>query len=123
MHTCCIVGEGGAHWPAPTFRVLASDRPDEPLDGKSPTGAWNAALSRINAEIEARYTSTASAVPSQQVLEAKRCQIVDVIGNLSACVFEHQGSVYALKGTLTQCRVSGPDATAGLALAQQGGMP
>lgn len=55
MHTCCILGAGGLHWPCPTFRVLASDRPDEPLDAKSPTGAWNAALSRINAEIEARY--------------------------------------------------------------------
>lgn len=54
MHSCCIIGEGGLHWPCPTFRVLASDRPDEPLDAKSPTGAWNAALSRINAEIEAR---------------------------------------------------------------------
>ena len=54
MHSCCIIGEGGLHWPYPTFRVLASDRPDEPLDAKSPTGAWNAALSRINAEIEAR---------------------------------------------------------------------
>ena len=54
MHSCCIIGEGGLHWPCPTFRVLASDRPHEPLDAKSPTGAWNAALSRINAEIEAR---------------------------------------------------------------------
>ena len=54
MHSCCIIGEGGLHWPCPTFRVLASDRPDEPLDAKSPTGAWNAALSRINAEIDAR---------------------------------------------------------------------
>ena len=76
MHTCCIVGEGGAHWPAPTFRVLASDRPDEPLDGKSPTGAWNAALSRINAEIEARCTLPASAVPSQQVLEPSSVKLL-----------------------------------------------
>lgn len=59
MHSCCIIGEGGLHWPCPTFRVLASDRPDEPLDAKSPTGAWNAALSRINAEIEARCAALA----------------------------------------------------------------
>lgn len=74
MHTCCIVGEGGLHWPAPTFRVVASDRPDEPLDAKSPTGAWNAALSRINAEIEARYALLASALPLQQTLRAKLYQ-------------------------------------------------
>ena len=54
MHTCSILGQEGPHWPAPTFRIVAADRPDEVLDAKSPTGAWNAVLSRINSEIEAR---------------------------------------------------------------------
>ncbi len=54
MHTCSILGQEGHFWPAPTFRIVASDRPDEQLDAKSPTGAWNAVLSRINSEIEAR---------------------------------------------------------------------
>ena len=69
MHSCCIIGEGGLHWPYPTFRVLASDRPEEPLDAKSPTGAWNAALSRINAEIEARWAAHALhpiSIPSEK---------------------------------------------------------
>ncbi len=55
MHTCTILGEGGLYWPAPTFRIVALDRPDEELDARSPTGAWNAILTRINNEIEARW--------------------------------------------------------------------
>ena len=81
MHTCCIVGEGGLHWPAPTFRVLASDRPDEPLDAKSPTGAWNAALSRINAEIEARYFLLAPAVSYSKCSKTNLVKPVDVSDN------------------------------------------
>lgn len=54
MHTCSILGREGPNWPAPTFRIVAADRPEEVLDAKSPTGAWNAVLSRINSEIEAR---------------------------------------------------------------------
>ncbi|KAK9905576.1 hypothetical protein WJX75_002376 [Coccomyxa subellipsoidea] len=57
MHTCSILGQEGPHWPAPTFRIVAADRPDEVLDAKSPTGAWNAVLSRINSEIEARRSA------------------------------------------------------------------
>lgn len=54
MHTCSILGQEGHFWPAPTFRIVAADRPDEELEAKSPTGAWNAVLSRINSEIEGR---------------------------------------------------------------------
>ncbi|KAG2488719.1 hypothetical protein HYH03_012719 [Edaphochlamys debaryana] len=54
MHTCEIVGEGGAYWPAPTYVVTAADRPDEPLVAKSCTGCWTAVLKRINGEIEGR---------------------------------------------------------------------
>ena len=54
LHTCTILGGGGCFWPAPTFRITAADRPQEMIDAKTPTGAWNAVLSRINAEIETR---------------------------------------------------------------------
>ena len=39
-HDCTIIGEGGAYWPLPTFRVVAADRPTEPLTAKSCTGCW-----------------------------------------------------------------------------------
>jgi len=54
VHDCQIIGEGGQFWPKPTFRVTASDRPEEPLDGKSATACWTAVQKRINAEIEGR---------------------------------------------------------------------
>ncbi|KAI8102867.1 hypothetical protein M9434_005659 [Picochlorum sp. BPE23] len=54
VHECDVIGRGGTFWPAPTFRVVALDRPDEPLIAKSCTGCWTAVLKRINAEIEAR---------------------------------------------------------------------
>jgi hypothetical protein len=54
VHECYIIGRGGQHWPAPTYKVVALDRPDEPLIAKSCTGCWSAVLRRINAEIEAR---------------------------------------------------------------------
>lgn len=54
IHECTVLGEEGQYWPAPTFQVVAFDRPDEPLIAKSCTGCWSAALRRINSEIEAR---------------------------------------------------------------------
>jgi hypothetical protein len=54
VHECFIVGKGGEYWPAPTFKVVALDRPEEPLIAKSCTGCWTGILKRINAEIEAR---------------------------------------------------------------------
>lgn len=53
IHECSIFS-GGKFRPAPTFRIVASDRPDEPLDGKSATSCWNMVLARINGEIERR---------------------------------------------------------------------
>ena len=54
LHTCSIVGAGGSFWPAPTFRIEAADRAHSIIEAKSPTGAWNAVLQRINLEIERR---------------------------------------------------------------------
>lgn len=44
VHECDVIGEGGMFWPAPKFRVVALDRPDEPLIAKSCTGCWTAVL-------------------------------------------------------------------------------
>ncbi|KAL4855620.1 putative lysine-specific demethylase JMJ16 [Chlorella vulgaris] len=54
VHECHVVGKGGQYWPQPTFKVVATDRPNEPLIAKSCTGCWTGILKRINAEIEAR---------------------------------------------------------------------
>lgn len=54
VHECFIEGNQGKYWPSPTFKVVALDRPDEPLVAKSCTGCWTAVLKRINAEINAR---------------------------------------------------------------------
>jgi hypothetical protein len=54
VHECKVVGRGGAYWPAPTFVVVALDRPQEPLTAKSCTGCWTGVLKRINGEIERR---------------------------------------------------------------------
>ncbi|CAL8465948.1 g5484 [Coccomyxa elongata] len=54
VHECTVIGRGGRFWPAPTFKVTAMDRADEPLIAKSCTGCWSAVLKRINAEIEGR---------------------------------------------------------------------
>ena len=40
VHECTIIGKDGEYWPAPTFKVVALDRPDEPLIAKSCTGCW-----------------------------------------------------------------------------------
>ncbi|KAK2075880.1 hypothetical protein QBZ16_001622 [Prototheca wickerhamii] len=54
VHDCYVLGESGEFWPAPTFSVVARDRPEAPLTAKSCTGCWTAVLRRINGEIEAR---------------------------------------------------------------------
>jgi len=54
IHECHVLGPEGEFWPAPTFKVVALDRPDEPLIAKSCTGCWTAVLKRINAVIEAK---------------------------------------------------------------------
>ena len=53
VHECTITAAGKCA-PAPTFKITASDRPDEPLEGKSATMCWNLVLGRINGEIERR---------------------------------------------------------------------
>ena len=40
VHVCSIIGFGGQHWPAPTFKITALDREDAPLFGKSCTACW-----------------------------------------------------------------------------------
>lgn len=42
VHECTVIGRGGRFWPAPTFKVTAMDRADEPLIAKSCTGCWSA---------------------------------------------------------------------------------
>ena len=39
----CSIFSGGQFKPGPTFRIIAADRPNEPLDGKSATSCWNLA--------------------------------------------------------------------------------
>lgn len=53
IHECSIVS-GGKCKPGPTFRIVAADRPEEALEGKSATMCWNLVLARINGEIERR---------------------------------------------------------------------
>lgn len=57
LHECEIVGEGGNFWPAPTFKVTARDREDEPVVAKSCTGCWSQILKRINATISQRIAA------------------------------------------------------------------
>lgn len=54
VHDCYIVGEGGQYYPKPTFRIVAADRPEEPLEGRSCTACWTGILHRINGEINRR---------------------------------------------------------------------
>ena len=42
-----VVGDGGPFTPAPTFFVLASDRPDTPVCGRSMTTVWEAVVERV----------------------------------------------------------------------------
>ena len=55
-HVALVVGEDGPHGPdIPSFYVLASDRPDEPLCGKSMSSAWEAAIQRIRRACPGAY--------------------------------------------------------------------
>jgi len=60
-HTCRIIGLGGAYWPAPTFVIVAGDRPDEPLAARSATAAWGAVLARVRLAVELHAASAAAA--------------------------------------------------------------
>jgi hypothetical protein len=46
-HDCLIVGERGAYWPKPTFMIVAADRKDEPVSGRSATAAWKQVLTQL----------------------------------------------------------------------------
>jgi hypothetical protein len=50
----CSIHANGIFKPGPTFRIVAADRPAEPLEGKSATMCWSAVLARRNGEIERR---------------------------------------------------------------------
>ena len=92
LHTCSIVGAGGSFWPAPTFRIEAADRSHSIIEAKSPTGAWNAVLQRINLEIERRCalasplesSATTRSDPSLQML-AVGASLTGEQPGLSAC--------------------------------------
>ena len=46
VHECEVLGRGGQYWPAPTFKVAAGDRTDEPIFAKSCTGCWTGVRKR-----------------------------------------------------------------------------
>ncbi|KAK9857596.1 hypothetical protein WJX84_011650 [Apatococcus fuscideae] len=54
LHECFVLGKAGAYFPLPTFKVVALDRPEEPVIAKSCTGCWTQIQKRINSVIEAR---------------------------------------------------------------------
>ena len=47
VHVTFIVGAAGLLAPRPSFYVLATDRPDEPLCGRSVTMAWEGVVERV----------------------------------------------------------------------------
>ena len=51
LHECTIIGKGGAHWPHPTYKVVAMDRADEPLLAKSCTGCWTQVISLCSLDV------------------------------------------------------------------------
>ena len=54
-HTCIISSQGKySQDGGPTFTIVAADRPEEPVTGKSCTMCWTKILKRINAAIEDR---------------------------------------------------------------------
>lgn len=52
-HTCAISSQG-EFAPGPTFTIVAADRPEEAVTGKSCTSCWTKIRARINAAIEVR---------------------------------------------------------------------
>eukprot|EP00240_Pyramimonas_obovata_P001655 CAMPEP_0118951962 /NCGR_PEP_ID=MMETSP1169-20130426/53981_1 /TAXON_ID=36882 /ORGANISM="Pyramimonas obovata, Strain CCMP722" /LENGTH=433 /DNA_ID=CAMNT_0006899111 /DNA_START=303 /DNA_END=1604 /DNA_ORIENTATION=+ len=59
----CSIFSGGKFHPEPTFRVVARDRPDEPLDGKSASACWKAVLVRLCTNIERRRAAGENVSP------------------------------------------------------------
>lgn len=103
-HECHIFSRG-LFSPGPTFRIVASDRPDEPLDAKSATGAWNAVLERINSEIRRRCVALEHASDLQNSIglnnpdEKKRLQEKDIEqSGASLQYFKHCKASFAYVG-------------------------
>jgi hypothetical protein len=46
-HHSYIVGLGGEFWPLPTFKVVAADRPYEPVFGRTCSGGWRAVRNQL----------------------------------------------------------------------------
>ena len=53
-----IVGTGGPFTPAPSFFVLASDKPDEPLCARSMTTVWEAVIERVRQARAGAFSGT-----------------------------------------------------------------
>jgi hypothetical protein len=71
VHDCYILA-GGAFAPRPTFRIVASDRPLEPIDAKSTSGCILAVQMRINEALD-KAPKTASSGPQIFGLRATEC--------------------------------------------------
>ena len=61
-HECTIVANG-RFAPGPTFRVVAADRPNEPLEGKTPSEPWTAVRARVNAA----YAAANQPIPKTRI--------------------------------------------------------
>jgi len=79
MHDCSIF-LGGKFDPEPTFRVVARDQPDDPLDGKSASACWKQVLVRLCSNIEAARAAGENVPPPPSD------------GNLGAGLFWADGS-------------------------------
>ena len=58
VHVSFIVGTGGPFTPAPSFFVLASDKPDEPLCARSMTTVWEAVIERVRQARAGAFSGT-----------------------------------------------------------------
>jgi hypothetical protein len=67
-HHCYILGRDGEYWPRPTFKIVAADRPYEPLIGRSCTGAWRAVRQCFQTGDWAELIATLTRFPSSPSL-------------------------------------------------------
>lgn len=65
VHECSVVGKGGQFWPAPTFIVVAMDRPNEPLVAKSCTGCWTGVRHKLSPQNRLFFGSRSRSIPSK----------------------------------------------------------
>jgi hypothetical protein len=71
VHDCYIIA-GGEFAPRPTFRIVASDRPHEPIDAASTSACIRTVQKRINAAL-GKEPKTASSGPQVFGLRAREC--------------------------------------------------